>query len=134
MRKVNLIAVFTPDESKLLFCHRLKDPYKGLYNLVGGKLEPGEDGLEAAYRELWEETGITREQITLTHVMDFVYYDEDCQLEVYTGTLREEVPVAGEENPLEWLGMDEDFFSLEKFAGEGNIGHILEHMKNYRQG
>lgn len=134
MRKVNLIAVFTPDESKLLFCHRLKDPYKGLYNLVGGKLEPGEDGLDAAYRELWEETGITREQITLTHVMDFVYYDEDCQLEVYTGTLREEVPVSGEENPLEWLGMDEDFFSLEKFAGEGNIGHILEHMKNYRQG
>lgn len=133
MRKVNLIAVFTPDESKLLFCHRLKDPYKGLYNLVGGKLEPGEDGLDAAYRELWEETGITREQITLTHVMDFVYYDEDCQLEVYTGTLREEVPAAGEENPLEWLGMDEDFFSLEKFAGEGNIGHILEHMKNYRQ-
>ena len=54
--------------------------------------------------------------------------------QVYTGTLREEVPVAGEENPLEWLGMDEDFFSLEKFAGEGNIGHILEHMKNYRQG
>ena len=134
MRKVNLIAVFTPDESKLLFCHRLKDPYKGLYNLVGGKLELGEDGLDAAYRELWEETGITREQITLTHVMDFVYYDEDCQLEVYTGTLREEVPVSGEENPLEWLGMDEDFFSLEKFAGEGNIGHILEHMKNYRQG
>lgn len=134
MRKVNLIAVFTPDESKLLFCHRLKDPYKGLYNLVGGKLEPGEDGLDAAYRELWEETGITGEQITLTHVMDFVYYNEDCQLEVYTGTLREEVPAAGEENPLEWLGMDEDFFSLEKFAGEGNIGHILEHMKNYRQG
>ena len=51
---------------------------------------------------------------------------------MYAGTLREEVAVAGEENPLEWLGMDEDFFSLEKFAGEGNIGHILEHMKSYR--
>ena len=132
MRKVNLIAVFTPDESKLLFCHRRKDPYRGKYNLVGGKLEPGEDGLEAAYRELWEETGITREQITLAHMMDFTYYDEGCRLEVYAGTLREEVAVAGEENPLEWLGMDEDFFSLEKFAGEGNIGHILEHMKSSR--
>ena len=132
MRKVNLIAVFTPDESKLLFCHRRKDPYRGKYNLVGGKLEPGEDGLEAAYRELWEETGITREQITLAHMMDFTYYAEGCRLEVYAGTLREEVAVAGEENPLEWLGMDEDFFSLEKFAGEGNIGHILEHMKSYR--
>lgn len=65
-------------------------------------------------------------------MMDFTYYDEGCRLEVYAGTLREEVAVAGEENPLEWLGMDEDFFSLEKFAGEGNIGHILEHMKSYR--
>lgn len=133
MRKVNVIAVFTPDESKWLFCHRVKDPYKGLYNLVGGKIEPGEDGLDAAYRELWEETGITREQITLTHMMDFVYYDEDCLLEVYAGRLQEEVAVAGEENPLVWLDVNQDFFSMEKFAGEGNLGHILEHMRSYRQ-
>ena len=39
-------------------CHRQKPPYQGLYNLVGGKAEDGEDGLHAAYRELREETGI----------------------------------------------------------------------------
>ena len=30
----------------------------GLYNLVGGKIEPGEESAHAAYRELQEETGI----------------------------------------------------------------------------
>ena len=49
---------------KLLFCKRMKDPYKGKYNLVGGKIEPSEDGFVAAYRELEEETGITKEQVT----------------------------------------------------------------------
>lgn len=44
MRKVNLIAVFTPDESKLLFCHRRKDPYRGKYNLVGESWNRGRTG------------------------------------------------------------------------------------------
>lgn len=31
---------------------------KGLYNLVGGHIEEGEDPRDAAIRELWEESGI----------------------------------------------------------------------------
>ena len=50
MQGYNCIMVYSQDESKLLFCKRTKDPYKGLYNLVGGKIENGEDGFEAAYR------------------------------------------------------------------------------------
>jgi ADP-ribose pyrophosphatase YjhB (NUDIX family) len=53
----NLVVVFSPDKTKLLMCRRLKEPYLGLSNFVGGKIEEGEDGLDAAYRELWEETG-----------------------------------------------------------------------------
>ena len=36
-----------------------KEPYKGMYNFVGGKVEEGETNDEAAYRELFEETGIS---------------------------------------------------------------------------
>ncbi|MFP3472321.1 NUDIX hydrolase, partial [Micrococcus sp. SIMBA_144] len=43
----------------IMFCERLKNPYKGLSNLVGGKIEDGEKGIDAAYRELLEETNIS---------------------------------------------------------------------------
>ena len=40
----NLIMVYNKDRTKLLFCKRKKDPYQGLYNFVGGKIDDGEDG------------------------------------------------------------------------------------------
>ena len=58
MKGYNVIAVFNEDADKWLMCKRRKNPYKGLSNLVGGKIEQGEDGLGVAYRELQEETGI----------------------------------------------------------------------------
>ena len=60
MKKSNVIGVLSPDGREWLMCLRRKDPYKGLYNLVGGKVEPGETGEEAAYRELAEETPMGR--------------------------------------------------------------------------
>ena len=69
----------------IMFCERLKNPYKGLSNLVGGKIEDGEKGIDAAYRELLEETNISRMEITLHHLMDFEYYLQDCCVEVYVG-------------------------------------------------
>ncbi|MBQ8592031.1 MAG: NUDIX domain-containing protein [Lachnospiraceae bacterium] len=85
MQGYNLIVVFNEMADKMLMCMRKKDPYKGLSNFVGGKIEQGEDGLHAAYRELEEETAITREDITLTHLMDFTYHLDSCYVEVYVG-------------------------------------------------
>lgn len=127
----NLIVVYSSDKAKLLMCRRLKEPYKGLSNFVGGKIEEGEDGLDAAYRELWEETAVTREQIQLTHLMDFYYVLTPCRVEVYVGRLKEDVKVHGDENKLYWSDLEHDFFDMTKYAGEGNIGHILEHVKMY---
>ena len=59
MRKLNLIVVFNKNLSEALFCIRAKQPYKGLYNFVGGKVEENESSYDAAYRELFEETGIS---------------------------------------------------------------------------
>ncbi len=129
MQGYNLIAVYNEALDRLLMCRRKKDPYKGLSNFVGGKIEAGEDGLHAAYRELWEETAITKADITLTHLMDFTYCLDDCYVEVYVGRLNKPVEVTGEENELYWSGTDFDFFDMEKYAGEGNIGHIMEHIK-----
>jgi len=72
MRKLNLIVVFNENLEKALFCIRAKQPYKGLYNFVGGKVEKGESNEEAAYRELFEETGISRKDIELDYFMDII--------------------------------------------------------------
>lgn len=131
MKKVNVIAVLNSSRDKILMCKRRKNPYKDLYNLVGGKIEEGEDGLYAAYRELEEETGISGDYIELLHLMDFNYFVDDICLEVYFGTLKGPFTVHGDENDLLWMDVDLNFFDTRMFAGEGNIGHILEHIKAY---
>ena len=50
MQGYNVIWVFNPAADRVLFCKRHKEPYKGLYNHIGGKIEPDECGLAAASR------------------------------------------------------------------------------------
>ncbi len=134
MQGYNCIMVYSENSEKLLFCKRRKDPYQGLYNLVGGKIEIGEGGFDAAYRELKEETGIDRSHIQLYHMMDFTYYNQDCYVEVYAGKLTEDITLYEEEHPLEWLDLKENFFDSSRFAGEGNIGHMVEQVKLFGTG
>lgn len=125
MKGSNIIAVFNKDHTKVLMCKRRSDPYKGKYNFVGGKIEQGEDGMSAAYRELEEETGITRQDISLIHFIDFTYHWYGIRLEFYIGRLNSDIPVHGDENDLLWIPLDSDFFDISTFAGEGNIGHMM---------
>lgn len=134
MQGYNCIMVYNQYRDKLLFCKRKKDPYKGLYNFVGGKIESDEDGFESAYRELEEETGICKDQIELFHMMDFTYYNQDCYVEIYVGYLEEEPFLREEEHPLYWININENFFDTTRFAGEGNIGHMVEQVKQYGLG
>lgn len=128
----NLIAIFNQAFDHVLMCKRSKDPYGGLYNLVGGKIDEHEDSLLAAYRELFEETNITKEQVTLTHFNDFLYYVPSIKIEVYVGWLHQEASIYGEENELEWISIEEDFFNSHKFAGDGNIGHIIKQVHLFK--
>ena len=127
--RLNVIMVFSPDGEKLLFCRRTKEPFRGKFNMVGGHIEAGESDEEAAYRELEEESGIGREEIGLTHVMDFLYRVDDMELQVWAGQLKREVTLREEENPLFWLSAEEDFFDCGRFAGNGNMGHILREVR-----
>ena len=124
MKRMNVIVVFDKDIENVLMCKRAKDPYKGLYNLVGGKIE-ADNSLEEAYRELEEETAISKKDISIEHFMDFTYIKWDMELEVYYGVLKHEVELVEEVNKLEWISLEENFFDMTKFAGDGNIGHII---------
>lgn len=130
--KMNIIAVYNKKEDKILMCLRKKEPYKGLYNLVGGKVEENETGLESAYRELEEESGITKEDIVLNYLMTCNYQMSNNELQVYVGKLKKEVKVIEEVNKLYWIDASENFFDMSKYAGEGIIGHIIEQVKLYK--
>lgn len=132
MKKLNVIIVYNKEENKVLMCKRAKEPYKGKFNLVGGKVEENEDKLESAYRELKEETGITGQDIQLKHLMNFQYIIKDIELEVFYGKLNKEVDVIEEVNKLYWIDTNSNFFDIEKYAGEGNIGHMLKQVEMHK--
>ncbi|MBQ3021056.1 MAG: NUDIX domain-containing protein [Bacilli bacterium] len=129
MKKMNIIIVFDKEFKNTLMCKRTKDPYKGKYNFVGGKIEKENDGLNEAYRELFEETNITKNDIDIIHFMTFLYVKWNIELEVYYGILKNDVELIEEVNKLEWISLEDNFFDLDKYAGEGNIGHIMEEIK-----
>ncbi len=132
MQGYNVIVVYNTNVDRILMCKRLKNPYLGLSNLVGGKIESGENGLESAYRELLEETSITKDDITLHHLMDFTYYYQNCFVEVYVGRLKHHLIVSGQENVLYWSDINENYFDISLYAGEGNIGHMIEQVNMCR--
>ena len=128
---MNCIVVFNKDKDSVLFCKRKKEPYAGLLNFVGGKVEAGETSEDAAYRELYEETGIGRKQICLYRLMDITYYHQQFVLEIYVGKLEEDVTLCEEKDPLLWMPLTENFADPVRFAGEQNIAHIINVALKY---
>lgn len=129
MRRLNLIVVFNKNLSKGLFCIRSKEPYKGKYNFVGGKVEENETNDEAAYRELLEETGISKKDIELDHFMDLNYFKYENNLQVYYGILKYDVNIVEEKNKLEWLELNDKLLNNDIFGGNYNIPHIITQIK-----
>src|SRR5436305_12888541 len=61
--------VLSPDRSRVLMIHRNKRPQEdihyGKYNGLGGRLEAYEDIVSGMRREIFEESGLTAEQLVL---------------------------------------------------------------------
>jgi len=131
MRKLNLIVVFNENLTEALFCIRAKQPYKGLYNFVGGKVEENESNYDAAYRELFEETGISNKDIDLDYFMDINYYKYENNIQVFYGILKHKVELVEENNKLEWVVINDELLNNEKFGGNYNIPHIIAQIKKY---
>lgn len=129
MKQYNVIVIFDKNMEKTLMCKRTKEPYMGMYNLVGGKIEKENDGLNEAYRELDEETNIKKEDINLVHFMNMEYVVFNKRIEVYYGILNKDVHLVEKVNKLEWTSINDNFFDMTRYAGEENIGHIIEEIK-----
>ena len=132
-KQTEVVAALIWDGGRFMICQRPAHKARGLlWEFVGGKVEPGEEREHAAYRELWEETAITREDIALDNIVNFIYphkFDgaQEYILECYAGVLRRDVDIHGDENDLLWISVDEDFTDTSRFAGVGNIAHMVKY-------
>jgi hypothetical protein len=91
---------------------------KAFAEVITEQLKSAEDGLSAAYRELEEETAITKNDIMLTYLMDFTYYLSNIKLEVYVGRINKEISVHGDENDLECIEINQNFLSMLPFSSD----------------
>jgi len=67
-----LVTRGSGDDLEVLLVKRRYSPFRGMWSIPGGHVEPGETILEAARRELMEETGIDAEPIGIIHVHELV--------------------------------------------------------------
>jgi 8-oxo-dGTP diphosphatase len=70
---VPAVGVVCLREGSVLLIRRGKPPRLGEWSLPGGRIEPGERAVDAALRELMEETGVTARITGLLDVVDGIF-------------------------------------------------------------
>lgn len=121
--------VLDADRARVLLVHRTarsSDEQLGMWNGLGGKLEPGESIVDGIRRELREEARIDASALSLRGTLNwpgFGSHGEDwfgCVFLVTAFTCLEgsgEVPASNDEGTLHWVPLDE-LESLPMYEGD----------------
>lgn len=70
---VPCVGVVCLRDGEVLLIRRGREPRMGEWSLPGGRIEPGERAMDAALRELREETGVEAEILGLVDVVDGLF-------------------------------------------------------------
>ncbi|CAN5177807.1 NUDIX hydrolase [soil metagenome] len=100
---------------EVLLIRRGTPPRLGEWSLPGGRIEPGERAVDAALRELREETGVEAEIVGLIDVVDGLFADQGYHYVLidYAGRWIRGEPVAGDD------ASEAAFVSLKALRGLG---------------
>ena len=107
LKKVATLCVLKHGHEFMLL-KRAKEPNRGLFTPVGGKLDPFESPLACAIRETWEETGIKVDQmkycglLTETSSVDYNWTNY-----VYLAEIEKCNPPVCNEGELQWIDFSE---------------------------
>lgn len=132
MKKYVVIFLFTKDYKKVLMIKRNNPPYKNCWNGIGGKIEKGENEIQAAIRECNEETSIK-----LVNPKLFITYIYPETNEINKGTnlsvlydFIDEVQVKSNyEGIYEWKDIEFALdFNNKKLAGFANISQFIKEI------
>lgn len=114
-------------EDQFLLLKRAKEPNRGMYVPVGGKLEPFERPLSAAIRETYEETGIQISNPKYCGVLiesSPIQYNWQCN--IYLADIDFQPPPPCDEGILQWIPFDE----VLKVPTPPTDWHIYQYIKN----
>lgn len=99
---------------EVLLQKRKKQPYLGIVNIPGGKVQFGESTQEAGIRELYEESKLTIESMKLKMIDEVRTYDFDekvfAHIIAYTYVCREfngKLEQENQEGEMRWHSLDE---------------------------
>jgi 8-oxo-dGTP diphosphatase len=120
-----LIFVIHADQVLLIKGAPTKRLWADLYNGIGGHIEPGEDALTAARRELAEETGLQADDLRQvgTIIID-AGQPVGILLLVYVGVYAGGELVASSEGQLEWVPLAR----LEEYPLVADLRLLLPHI------
>ena len=134
MKKYVLVLLFNEDMSKILLMERKKNPYLGLYNGIGGKIENDETVFECCKRETIEEINITLNNPK--HLVTCIYPESNklhknsnIELNVMYDIAKEYKFEENEEGIFEWLPINFVLDTNNKsIAGYGNVGLFVREI------
>lgn len=100
-----------------LMINRNKPPFMGMWNVLGGHLEENETVSECAIREIYEESGIKVDNVTLFSISTWNY--DDDEIYVYLSTLPDDFDVSSypkiinegivDFKPIKWITHPKNF-------------------------
>lgn len=95
------------DGDKILLAMKKRRFGAGLWNGIGGKLDPDETVEQAAIRECQEEVMMTPKELEKIAVHDFLFVDDDFVMQVHTFICRkwEGEPEETEEMAPQWFNV-----------------------------
>lgn len=77
MTPIPVVGVVCLKGERVLLIRRGTEPRRGEWSIPGGRIEPGERAVDAALRELKEETGVDAVVTGLLAVVDGVFPEHD---------------------------------------------------------
>lgn len=136
VQKYTLVSLMTP--IGVVAINRRKKPFRGMWNLIGGKVEPGETNLAGAARETYEEAGVRLPEYRFTDlgVLDWFVDDELVGLiYLYTAKIGDELGLPRNTREGILAALDPEWLSAPNNMGAvPDVREVLPHMMTGKTG
>ena len=123
------------DEYKVLLLERNTSVLRNVWCYIGGSIEEGEKAWEAAFREIKEETGITKLLLYTSNKFDQIYSPQENYIyvaPVFVGFVEDhqDVKLNVEHSDYQWLSFEE---AIETVSLPGNDKVLKSIEKHFVQ-